>query len=88
MCAGTVRGMKASDITVWLCIALILGLFGFVPGVFDVFNDFSRDHDGIPKGAPFGRRRHPLLRNCATAACCVAGTAGPQAQTLMTMRPA
>ena len=46
--------MKASDITVWLCIALILGLFGFVPGVFDVFNDFSRDHDFLMSFVKFG----------------------------------
>ncbi|MFU2209363.1 hypothetical protein [Solidesulfovibrio sp. C21] len=46
--------MKASDIAVWLCVALVLGLFGLVPGVFEAFNDFSRDHDFLMSFIKFG----------------------------------
>lgn len=46
--------MKASDVTVWLCVIAVLGLFGFVPGVFDAFNDFSRDHDFLMSFVKFG----------------------------------
>lgn len=46
--------MKASDVTVGLGIALVLGLFVLVPGVFDSFNNFSRDHDFLMSFVKFG----------------------------------
>lgn len=46
--------MKPSDIAVWVCIALVLGLFGLVPGMFEAFNDFSRDHEFLMSFIKFG----------------------------------
>lgn len=46
--------MKTSDVTVGVCIALVLGLFALVPGVFETFNDFSRAHDFLMSFIKFG----------------------------------
>jgi hypothetical protein len=46
--------MKASDFTVGVCIALVLGLFGFVPGAFEAFNNFSQAHDFLMSFVKFG----------------------------------
>jgi hypothetical protein len=46
--------MKASDVAVFLIVALVLGLFGFIPGVFEAFNNFSRNHDFLMSFVKFG----------------------------------
>lgn len=46
--------MKSSDMPVVLGIALVLGVFVFVPGLFDSFNALSRSHDFLVSFLKFG----------------------------------
>lgn len=46
--------MKASDVTVGLSIALVLGIFVLVPGVFERFNAFSGEYDFLMSFIKFG----------------------------------